>query len=138
MAGRHEGKADSLAVIVGVPLGILGFLAFLAWLIYLMTSAQTSRLSLVIIGSIAVLVWVAALVIKWREDKRFPLFIALAVTPVFNLAHLLAPSWQWINWVGYVVGSGIILILTVFSARHWRQYRTERGRSPWPFKIAKD
>jgi hypothetical protein len=131
MTGRHEGKADNLAVIVGGLLGILGFLAFLAWLIYLMViGVHISRLSQLIIGAIAFLIWVVLLIIRWRDDKRFPLAAAFILLPAFYFARGFAPSWPWLNWVNDAVSGMTILIVARAPVYRWWQHRMERRLNP--------
>jgi uncharacterized membrane protein YfcA len=129
-----------VAVLAGVLLGLLGFLALLAWLIYLALNARTTHLNVLVSDAITLLVIGVAVVIKWREDKRFALLVASWVlVPASDLARTFVPSWPWVPWVGYAYGGVYAVILIMVFVRSWRRRRRmERRLNPWHFKVAKD
>ena len=132
MTGRHAGKAAdnlavNLAVLAGVPLGLLGLLAVLGWLIYLAATTRFTNQDFVIAYVIITFIWGAKFIGKWREERRFPPVEALCVlVPASTAAVTLAPSWHWVHWVGYVVASLLLVMLIGIEVRRWRQRRTAR------------
>ena len=101
MTGRHAAKATdnlavNLAVLAGVPLGLLGLLA---GIIYLAVSMRFTNLDLVIICAFASFVWIMKFIAKWREDKRFPPVEAFCLLgSAVAVADALVPSWRWVHW----------------------------------------
>jgi hypothetical protein len=130
MTGRHAGKAAdnlavNLAVLAGVPLGLLGLLA---GIIYLAVSMRFTNLDLVIVCAFASFVWIMKFIAKWREDKRFPPVEAFCLLgPAVAVADALVPSWRWVHWAAYAIVSVLGIMLLRISAQRWRQRRTERG-----------